>query len=71
MSGEDVLRALWADPATRRVPMIVMTADATPGLSSALKAAGATACVTKPLDIKHILQLIDDLLTRNPKTHHA
>jgi len=62
ISGEDVLRGIWSDPETRKVPTIVMTADATPGLTRRLKAAGAAACVTKPLDIKQVLQLIDAFL---------
>ncbi len=63
ISGEEVLRELWADPAARRIPKIVMTADASPGLSRALKAAGATDCVTKPLDIRHVLARVDELLS--------
>ena len=62
MSGEDVLRRLWEDSASRHIPVIILTADATPGLSRRLKAAGATALMTKPLDIKHALQLVDDVL---------
>jgi CheY-like chemotaxis protein len=62
MSGEEVLHQLWADPASRRVPIIVVTADATPGLARRLKASGATACVTKPLNIKEVLGLMDQLL---------
>jgi PAS domain S-box-containing protein len=62
MSGEDVLRRLWEDPVSRRVPIVVLTADGTPGLNRRLRAAGATACLTKPLDINQVLQLMDELL---------
>ena len=68
LSGEEVLRTLGADSATRRVPKIVMTADATPGLARLLTAAGATGLVTKPLDIKQVLQLIDELLNGQRET---
>jgi len=37
-------------------------ADGTPGLNRRLRAAGATACLTKPLDINQVLQLMDELL---------
>ena len=57
-----MLRRLWSDPGSRRVPTIMMTADATPGLMRHLVAAGATACVTKPLDVKQVLELFDTLL---------
>ena len=64
MSGEDVLRHLWEKPSTRQMPVLVLTADATPGLVRRLKAAGAAECLTKPLDIRRLLQVVDELLTR-------
>jgi signal transduction histidine kinase/CheY-like chemotaxis protein len=66
MSGEEVLRDLWSDPATRSLPVVVMTADATPGLARRLKAAGATAYLTKPLDVAEVLQIVDSLLNARP-----
>jgi CheY-like chemotaxis protein len=62
MSGEEVLHHLWADPASRRVPIIMVTADATPGLARRLIAGGARACVTKPLHVKGLLELVDTLI---------
>ena len=62
MPGEEVLRLLFENPATRGVPVVVVTADATPGLTRRLQAAGATAFLTKPLDIKRVLNLIDEVL---------
>ena len=62
MPGEEVLRNLFENPATRDVPVVVVTADATPGLTRRLQAAGAKALLTKPLDIKRVLQLIDEQL---------
>jgi CheY-like chemotaxis protein len=67
MSGEEVLRHLFENPATRGLPVAVVTADATPGLTRRLQAAGATALLTKPLDIKRVLQLIDDVLGAKPR----
>jgi CheY-like chemotaxis protein len=67
MSGEEVLHHLWADPASRSIPIVVVTADATPGLARRLKAAGATACITKPLNLKELLDLVDTLLSKQPK----
>jgi len=62
MSGEDVVQYLWADPRTRDIPVVVVTADASPGLARRLKAAGATSCVTKPINVRGVLELIDNLL---------
>ena len=62
MSGEEVLRLLFENPVTRDVPVVVVTADATPGLTRRLQASGATAFLTKPLDIKRVLQLVDEML---------
>ena len=62
MSGEDVLRQLWSDPLSRHIPIVVVTADATPGLARRLKASGAMACLTKPLDVRDVLHLVDSVL---------
>jgi CheY-like chemotaxis protein len=62
MSGEEVLRRIWSDPATRKVPVAVLSADATSGSQRQLRASGAIAYLTKPFDITEILQLIDDVV---------
>ena len=61
-SGEDVIRWLWECADTRHIRIFVLTADATPGLVRRLMAAGATECFTKPLEIRQVLQAIDELL---------
>ena len=60
--GEDVLRILWSDPATRAIPVGVLSADATPGQAQHLLAGGAVAYLTKPLDVTKLLRLIDQHL---------
>jgi PAS domain S-box-containing protein len=62
MTGEEVLRSLWSGPSTRSIPVVVLTADATPGLVRRLKAAGALECFTKPMDVPRVLALIDRAL---------
>src|SRR5207244_6468050 len=57
--GEEVLRRLWADTRTREIPVAVLSADATLSQSRRLLAAGATAYLTKPLDVTRLLALID------------
>ena len=62
MSGDDVLRRLWEDARTRAIPVAVLSADATSAQMKRLLAAGATAYLTKPLDVGQVLQLLDERL---------
>jgi PAS domain S-box-containing protein len=62
MPGDAVLRELWKDPLTRKIPVVILTADATHGLASRLLAAGARACLTKPLDVQQLLKTVDSLI---------
>ena len=62
MSGEDVLERLWQDRELRRIPVAVLSADATPAHPSRLKAAGAVAYLTKPLEIREVMRLLDEQL---------
>ena len=62
ISGEQVLRELRADPELGRTPVVVLSADATPGQVQRLLAAGARAYLTKPLDVRRLLTLLDETL---------
>ena len=64
VSGQEVLRRIWADPATRRIPVVVLTADATPAQMRRLLASGATAYLTKPVDVRDVFSVLD--LVLNP-----
>ena len=63
-SGEDVLRQLWNDPGLRTIPVIVLSADATSGQVRRLLASGAAAYLTKPLDLRQVLDVLDQTLAR-------
>jgi PAS domain S-box-containing protein len=63
MSGEDVLGRLWQDPELRKIPVAVLSADATPAQVRRLHASGALAYLTKPLDISRVIRLLDDTLS--------
>jgi PAS domain S-box-containing protein len=58
-SGEDVVRALRADPRTEATAVIVLTADATPARRDALLDMGADAYLTKPLDAAELFVTLD------------
>lgn len=64
MNGEEVLRQLWEDSSLRRIPVAVLSADATMGQIRRLKASGAVAYLTKPLDVAKVLALIDEFLAK-------
>ena len=60
--GDEVLRRLRETPETRHIPVIVISADATPGQIERLRLAGAWQYLTKPLDVKKFLSLLDEAL---------
>ena len=57
--GNEVLRRLRGDPETREIPVVVISTDATPGQIRRLLAAGAQAYLTKPLNVKKLLALLE------------
>ena len=62
MPGDEVLAALQADPRTRRIPVVILSADATHGRIERLLAAGARAYLTKPIDVARLLATLDSFL---------
>jgi CheY-like chemotaxis protein len=58
MPGQEVFRRLQAEPRTTRVPVVVLSADARPNLIEELLAKGVRAFLTKPLDVKELLELL-------------
>jgi len=57
--GDEVLRRLQAGPETQNIPVIVLSADATPSQISRLLALGVRQYLTKPLDVKQFLQAVN------------
>ncbi len=62
MHGADVLQQLQAMPATARVPVVILSADATPSRIERLLAAGAKNYLTKPFNIDHFLTVVDEFV---------
>jgi PAS domain S-box-containing protein len=62
MSGMEVLGQLRADPTTSDVPVYIVSADATAGQVLRMRSAGAVGYLTKPLDIRRVLGLLDAIL---------
>ncbi len=63
MSGQDVLRELRGDPRTAAIPVVIVSADASPGQTQRLLAAGAQEFMPKPLDVRKLLDVVDAALT--------
>jgi len=64
IDGDEVLRRLKGDDRTRHIPVIMLSADATPTQPSRFRRAGADAYLTKPIHVKELLNAIDDALAR-------
>ena len=62
VGGEEILRALRDDPLTATIPVVIVSADAMPRQVQRLLAAGATAYLTKPIDVRQLLELVDRAL---------
>jgi signal transduction histidine kinase len=71
LSGDEVLRRLQADPKTRRIPVVMISADATPGQVDRLLRAGAALYMTKPLNVEKLLKSFDDHLAQFAATGEA
>jgi signal transduction histidine kinase/ActR/RegA family two-component response regulator len=62
MTGDEVMRGLQASPATSTIPVVALSADATKHQIDRLMAAGAVAYLTKPIDLRQLLQTVDDAI---------
>jgi signal transduction histidine kinase/CheY-like chemotaxis protein len=60
--GDQLLQQLRDDPATASIPVVILSADATPGQVQRLLSAGASAYLTKPLDVRELLRILDDAI---------
>jgi signal transduction histidine kinase/CheY-like chemotaxis protein len=63
MPGEALLGLLRDDPSTRDIPVVVLSADATQHHIDELHASGVVAYLTKPINIRTLLDTLDTLLS--------
>ncbi|MND00656.1 hypothetical protein D3C83_193530 [compost metagenome] len=59
------MQKIWEIPETRKIPVVVLTADASQTVARRVTAAGAVECLAKPLNIPRLLGTIDQYLARN------
>lgn len=62
MHGSEVLRRLQNQTQTANVPVVVLSADATPSQIERLLTAGARNYLTKPFDIDPFLAVVDEMV---------
>ena len=62
LGGDEVVRRLHAGPRTKGIPVVIISADATPGQIDRLRGLGVRDYVTKPFRIDALLQAIDSAL---------
>jgi PAS domain S-box-containing protein len=60
MQGFEVMRLLQADEKTMTIPVVIVSADAMAQQIGKLMNAGASDYLTKPLDIRAFLQVVDE-----------
>lgn len=58
MHGEKVLQQLRAMTETKDIPVIIVSADATKGQIEHMLSVGATAYLTKPIDVKEFIKIV-------------
>ena len=63
MNGDQVLVWLRSEPRTRKIPVVVISADAVNSEMIRLKELGARAYITKPFEVRHFLEIVDEMLT--------
>ena len=64
INGFDVLERLRADPATANIPIVILSADATPGQVRKFRDAGANEYLTKPLDLAALRTILSNWTAR-------
>ena len=65
IDGDQVLRELRADRTTAGIPVVVVTADTSPTTHQRAIDAGADQLLTKPIDVEHLVLLVEELMARS------
>jgi len=67
MDGITALGRLRADPDTKDIPVVAVTASVTPSEREKVVAAGFTAYVAKPIDVDKFGELVDRIVGKEEK----
>ena len=66
MHGSEVIQHLQKNPATARIPVVVISGDATPSQIERLLVLGARNYLTKPFSAEPLLAVVDEVMEENP-----
>ncbi len=66
LPGEEMLSQLHADPAVADIPVAILTAAASRPLAGELAGQGVAAYLTKPVNVRSLLETVDRLLGESP-----
>jgi CheY-like chemotaxis protein len=64
MPGVEVVERLRADPSTRDIPVVVLSADATAAAANEALEAGADGFLTKPFEVRNLVSLIEKTVSQ-------
>lgn len=62
--GDEILAELRRDCALREIPVVVVSANATPAQIKRLMDGGARDYLTKPLEVRRLVAVVDEALRR-------
>ncbi len=62
LAGDETVRRLYTEPRTRRIPVVVLSADATPAQITRLRGLGVREYLVKPFKVQSLLGAIDAAL---------
>jgi PAS domain S-box-containing protein len=62
VSGREVLRLLRTDRLTCNIPVVIVSADASPGQIKRIRTEGAYAYLTKPIEFEQMFGLLDEIM---------
>jgi signal transduction histidine kinase len=63
--GSDVLKLLQAEPKTKAIPVVILSADAMTRQIKQLKEAGAKDYLIKPIDVVQFLKIVDERIRKS------
>ncbi|MGH3191211.1 MAG: response regulator, partial [Streptosporangiaceae bacterium] len=68
LPGHEVLIHLKSEPATARIPIAVLSAEAAPTVIRQMRSSGIIAYLTKPLDLTELGELLDSMAAAHEET---
>jgi PAS domain S-box-containing protein len=69
--GETVLRRLREEEQTQQIPVVIISADSTPRQIERLMAAGASHYLSKPFDVRELMEVLREHFATENTTNHA